>query len=521
MGIISFINDKIVWGAPMLCAMLFTGVYFSVKSRFFQVRKFLTVLKSTIFSRSKTTESGTSPFRAMCQALAATLGTGNIAGVGSALAVGGAGAVFWMWVCAVFGMMTGFAENALGFLYRKRGKDGTFHGGAMYYIRGGLEKKRLTKRIAKPLSLIYAGLCVLAGFGMGNAAQMNSASEALKISFGVPPIVTGISLAALAAVVVFGGVKRIAAFSAKIVPIMSGFYIIGAAYILISNAARLPEVFGEIFSSAFGFSAVGGGIFGAAVKTAVPMGFKRGAFSNEAGLGTSVFAHTASDMKSAKICGMWSIFEVFFDTIVMCGLTAAVLLTSGCRLPEKDEVLRAVTEETQYFRLSENDEIITDSAAHGGKIRCFGVHGEEFFADLPDSAPYSNVLQITGISRDGKLVGAVIERVSGAGLASVAFKSEFGDWAGGVLSVLVAMFAFSTVIGWSYFGSEAACFIFGNRIRKPFLVAFTAFSIVGATVNMGLAWGVADMLNGLMALPNLFAVFVLRKEALAQLGERV
>ena len=521
MGIISFINDKIVWGAPMLCAMLFTGVYFSVKSRFFQVRKFLTVLKSTIFSRSKTTESGTSPFRAMCQALAATLGTGNIAGVGSALAVGGAGAVFWMWVCAVFGMMTGFAENALGFLYRKRGKDGTFHGGAMYYIRGGLEKKRLTKRIAKPLSLIYAGLCVLAGFGMGNAAQMNSASEALKISFGVPPIVTGIALAALAAVVVFGGVKRIAAFSAKIVPIMSGFYIIGAAYILISNAARLPEVFGEIFSSAFGFSAIGGGIFGAAVKTAVSMGFKRGAFSNEAGLGTSVFAHTASDMKSAKICGMWSIFEVFFDTIVMCGLTAAVLLTSGCRLPEKDEVLRAVTEETQYFRLSENDEIITDSAAHGGKIRCFGVHGEEFFADLPDSAPYSNVLQITGISRDGKLVGAVIERVSGAGLASVAFKSEFGDWAGGVLSVLVAMFAFSTVIGWSYFGSEAACFIFGNRIRKPFLVAFTAFSIVGATVNMGLAWGVADMLNGLMALPNLFAVFVLRKEALAQLGERV
>ena len=140
---------------------------------------------------------------------------------------------------------------------------------------------------------------------------------------------------------------------------------------------------------------------------------------------------------------------------------------------------------------------------------------------MPDSAPYSNVLQITGISRDGKLVGAVIERVSGAGLASVAFKSEFGDWAGGVLSVLVAMFAFSTVIGWSYFGSEAACFIFGNRIRKPFLVAFTAFSIVGATVNMGLAWGVADMLNGLMALPNLFAVFVLRKEALAQLGERV
>lgn len=517
MGIISFINDKIVWGAPMLCAMLFTGVYFSVKSRFFQVRKFITVLKSTIFSRSKTTDSGTSPFRAMCQALAATLGTGNIAGVGSALAIGGAGAVFWMWICAIFGMMTGFAENVLGFLYRKRGKDGTFHGGAMYYIRGGLEKKRSTKRLAKPLSLIYAGLCVLAGFGMGNAAQMNSASEALKIGFGVPPLVTGFLLAALAAVVVFGGVNRIAAFSAKIVPIMSGFYIIGALYILIANAARLPEVFGEIFSSAFGFSAVGGGIFGAAVKTAVSMGFKRGAFSNEAGLGTSVFAHTASDMKSAKICGMWSIFEVFFDTIIMCGLTAAVLLTSGCKLPEKDVVLSSVTEGTQYFRLNERDEIITDGKLNGGKIGCFGVHGEKIEAQLPDSAPYSNVMQITGISEGGKIVGAVIEPVSGSGLASIAFKSEFGDWAGGVLSVLVAMFAFSTVIGWSYFGSEAACYIFGNRIRKPFLVVFSAFSIIGATVNMGLAWGVADMLNGLMAIPNLFAVFALRREVFAQL----
>ena len=519
MDVISFINDKIIWGAPMLCAMLFTGVYFSVKSRFFQVRNFFGVLKSTIFSRSKTTENGTTPFRAMCQALAATLGTGNIAGVGSALAIGGAGAVFWMWVCAIFGMMTGFAENVLGFLYRKRDKNGVFHGGAMYYIRGGLEKNRSTKCLAKPLSVIYAGLCVLAGFGMGNAAQMNSASEALKVGFGVPPLVTGIVLAVAAAAVVSGGVNRIAAFSAKIVPIMSGFYIIGAVYILIANASRFPEVFGEIFSSAFGFSAIGGGIFGAAVKTAVSMGFKRGAFSNEAGLGTSVFAHTASTMKSAKICGMWSIFEVFFDTIIMCGLTAAVLLTSGCRLPEKDEVLRAVTEGTQYFRLTENNEIITNGAMNGGKIRCFGVHGEEIFAQLPDSARYSNVMQITGISQDGKIVGAVIEPVSGSGLASIAFKSEFGDWAGGVLAVLVAMFAFSTVIGWSYFGSEAACYIFGNRIRKPFLVAFTAFSVVGATVNMGLAWGVADMLNGLMALPNLFAVFVLRKEVLEQLDK--
>ena len=517
MEIIAFLNDKIIWGAPMLCAMLFTGIYFSVKSRFFQVRKFGAVLKETVFTREKRGKNGTSPFQAMCQALAATLGTGNIAGVGSALAIGGAGAVFWMWICAVFGMMTGFAENVLGFLYRKRDEHGNFHGGAMYYIRDGLAKKGALKRIAKPLSLVYAGLCLLAGFGMGNAAQMNSAAEALKVGLGVPPLVTGIALAGLAAVVVFGGVKRIAAFSAKIVPIMSGFYIIGSVYILIANAARLPDVFGEIFGSAFGLRAVGGGLFGAAVKTAVSMGFKRGAFSNEAGLGTSVFAHTASDMKSAKVCGMWSIFEVFFDTIVMCGLTAVVLLTSGCGLPDKTAVLSGITEETQYFQLTENDEIIAKTGQNGGKALCFGVHGEKFYAEIPNSAPYSNVMQVTGISRGGKIVGAQIEPVSGAGLASIAFRTEFGDWAGGVLSVLVAMFAFSTVIGWSYFGSEAACFLFGNRARKPFLVIFTAFSVVGAAVNMAVAWGISDMLNGLMALPNLFAVLALRKEVINEL----
>ncbi len=517
MHFISFLNNKIIWGAPMLCAMLFTGIYFSVKSRFFQVRKFFYVLRSTIFSKSEKGKNGTTPFQSMCQALAATLGTGNIAGVGSALAIGGAGAVFWMWICSIFGMMTGFAENALGFLYRKKDENGVFHGGAMYYIKDGLEKKRFTRHIAAPLSMIYAALCLLAGFGMGNAAQMNSSAEALRVSFNIPPIVTGIVLALLAAAVVFGGVKRIASFSAKIVPIMSGFYIIGSVYILIRNAEKLPDIFGEIFSSAFGFSAVGGGIFGSAVKTAVSMGFKRGAFSNEAGLGTSVFAHTASDMKSAKVCGMWSIFEIFFDTVVMCGLTAVVLLASGCNLPDKNEVLSSVGTETEYFRLCDNDEIITHGNNLNGKILCRGIHGEIIFAETTGSVTYSNVMQVTGISRDGKIVSAVIEPVSGAGLASLAFSDTFGSWAGGVLSVLVTMFAFSTVIGWSYFGSEAVRYLFGERSVKPFTVIFTAFSVVGAAVNMQVAWGIADILNGLMALPNLFAVFILRKEALEQL----
>ena len=205
----------------MLALMLFTGIMLSVRSGFFQIRKFPKILKSTVFSKSEKNEE-ISPFAAMCQALAATLGTGNIAGVSTAVAIGGAGAVFWMWVSAVFGMMTGFAENVLGLMYRKK-ENGVYKGGAMYYIRDGLAENPKTRKLSRPLSVMYAFLCVASGFGMGNAAQMNSASEAMKSGFGVPAVVTGVVLAVLAAFIVFGGAKRISSFSAKIVPLMSAF----------------------------------------------------------------------------------------------------------------------------------------------------------------------------------------------------------------------------------------------------------------------------------------------------------
>ncbi|MCM1166988.1 MAG: amino acid carrier protein [Lachnospiraceae bacterium] len=495
--VISFINDNIVWGAPMLCLMLFTGVLFTVKTGFFQLRKFPVILRSTVFSKPDSRDANSvSPFAAMCQALAATLGTGNIAGVSTALAVGGAGAVFWMWISALFGMMTGFAENVLGTLYRRR-ENGEYKGGAMLYIRDGLSESPKTRPLAKPLSALFAALCVLAGFGMGNAAQMNSASEALRTSFGVPPLVTGIVLAALAAVIVFGGVKRISAFTAKLVPLMSAFYIIGSLYIIISSANELPAVLENIVKSAFGIKQLGGGIAGAAVKTAVSMGFKRGVFSNEAGLGTSVFAHISSGVKSPVICGMWSVFEIFFDTIVMCSLTALVLLTSGCRAEKLD--ITDVTAKTQYFRLTESDSLITDGVELNGSIT------------------HSNIAAVTGVADDsGRIIAARIEPLNGVGLASYAFSAKFGKPAGAVLSVLVVMFAFSTVIGWCYFGGEAVSFLFGDRAKKPFCAAFIAFSVVGATFNMSVAWGVSDMLNGLMALPNLFAVLCLRKKVFAE-----
>ncbi|MCH5205064.1 MAG: sodium:alanine symporter family protein [Oscillospiraceae bacterium] len=525
MEILSFINNNIVWGVPMLSLMVFTGAFFSIKTRFFQLRKFPSVLKSTVFSkpesRSKEKTKGEStPFEAMCQALAATLGTGNIAGVGTALCVGGAGAVFWMWICSIFGMMTGFAENVLGFLYRKRDKSGEWHGGAMYYIQGGLEKRRSTRKIAKPLALIYAALCTAAGFGMGNAAQMNSAAQALEISFGTPAIITGIALAALAAIVIFGGKKRVWSFCSKIVPIMSGFYIIGSLYIIFTNIENVPGAFKCIFSGAFGLSQIGGGIFGAAVKTAISMGFKRGAFSNEAGLGTSVFAHTSSSIKSAKLCGMWSIFEIFFDTIVMCTLTAAVLLSGKCTpLPTADAALRSVSAQTSYFRLTDSEKIISEGVELDNKIRCISIYGEEFYADAPKGLTYSNIFEIKAEFSDQKVTSATITAVSGAGLASFAFSGAFGKTASGILAVLTAMFAFSTVIGWSYFGAEAISFLFGQRAVMPFRIVFIAFSVVGAVIDLRVAWAVSDLLNGLMALPNLIAVLILSKEALKAIEE--
>ena len=500
--ILASINDRVIWGVPMLCLMLATGISFTVRTGFFQLRKAGHILKSTVFSRDKKSEEGVSPFASMCQALAATLGTGNIAGVSTALSVGGAGAVFWMWISAFFGMMTGFAENVLGLVYRKKDqKSGRYSGGAMQYISRGLAESPKTRPLAKPLAVAYALLCVIAGFGMGNAAQMNSAAEAVGTSFGLPQIVTGAVLAGLAALIVFGGAKRIFAVTSKLVPLMSGFYIIACVFILISNAGDIPRAFESIIKSAFGLRQVGGGIAGAAVKTAVSMGFKRGVFSNEAGLGTSVFAHSQSRIKEPVVCGMWSIFEIFFDTIVMCTLTALVLLVSGTDISTE---IPTVTRDVQYFRLTNSDRLITDGVFLPDELTLYNTQGEKLTAKLGGEFTYSNIIMIKAGQKN-----AIAEPLRGVGLMECAFTARFGKPAGAVLSVLVAMFAFSTVIGWSYFGGEAAAFLFGDRARKPYCVVFIAFSVIGACVDMTAAWGISDLMNGLMAVPNLFALLML------------
>lgn len=532
MQIIEQINN-IIWGAPTLLLMLSAGTLFSIGTGFFQLRHIGHWLKCTIFSRTGQKNSGNgtiSQFQAMSSALAATLGTGNIAGVSAALAAGGAGAVFWMWISALLGTMTGFAENVLGIYYRRTAADGSHQGGAMCYISGGLAQTGFAKRLAKPLAAIFAALCVLSAFGMGNMAQLNAAADVLKSSFGIPPIVSGIALCIPTALIIFGGIKRVGGITEKLVPFMSGFYILGAMWIAVKNAGQLPAVLGSVIEGAFGIDAVSGGISGYIIKQAVSMGFRRGVFSNEAGLGTSVAAHASSDVEEPCVQGMWSIFEVFFDTMIMCSLTAVVLLASPCTAPTAEDAFSRISLQPQYFRLTDSTQIITDGVplllTDAGTPTDFRtVYGTGFTVEIAQGGQtFSNLMTVTGVQKlsdsgepifldSAKSVplisGVIISEVTGAQLSTYAFSQTFGSAAGKLLAIAVLLFAFSTVIGWSCFGADAAVYLFGERARKPFCTIFAALTIPGAVMDFSAVWGLCDMFNGLMALPNLAALFLL------------
>ncbi len=329
----SFING-IVWGPFMLCILLGVGIFYTFKLRFFQIRHFKLWWKKTfcsIFTQSNTTggKNKLSPFRAMATALAGAIGTGNIVGVAGAISLGGAGAVFWMWVAAVFGMATIFAENVLGVRYREK-RNGVFVGGPMYYIEKGLH--------CKWVAVIFAALCTLAALGMGNMTQANSVAGALKEGFGISPQISGIVIAAAAAFVIFGGIGRISALTEKLVPFMAVLYIFAALIVLTVNYRRIPGAFAEIICGAFDFRCAAGGFMGYGMSRALKYGISRGVFSNEAGLGSSPIVHAAADTDDPYTQGMWGMFQVFVDTIVLCTLMALCILTTGADISEPDSI---------------------------------------------------------------------------------------------------------------------------------------------------------------------------------------
>lgn len=317
-----------VWGVPMLVLLLATGIYLTAGTRFLQITKFRYVLKNTILSvfqngkaKKSKDKNAITPFQALATALAATVGTGNIVGVATAIAAGGAGAIFWMWVSAFFGMMTKYAEIVLGIYFRHKNARGEWVGGPMYYIEKGLRQKWL--------AVLFAVFCLFASFGIGSIAQVNGIATALQSSFHIPGFVTGAAVCVLVAVILLGGIQRIVGVTEKFVPVMAALYILGSLTVILVNVKHLPSAMAEIFQSAFSLRSAGGGIMGYGIASAMRYGFARGVFSNEAGLGSSVLVHASAEVREPVRQGLWGIFEVFFDTIVICTLTALAILTTG------------------------------------------------------------------------------------------------------------------------------------------------------------------------------------------------
>lgn len=328
--------NNVVWGWPALILLGFVGVLMTCLTKFFQLSHIGHWMKNTIGAIFKdkhvtghTKDRTISQFQSLCTALAATVGTGNIVGVAGAIAVGGPGAVFWMWLIAFFGMMTNYSENVLGILFRRKDAQGEWHGGAMYYLRDGLGSKKGCKTIGAVLAALFSFFCLLASFGIGNMSQVNSIVSNVHTAFGIPTIATGIFLLVAVGAVILGGLKRVANITEKLVPFMVILYLLGTLVIICMHITTIPAVFVSIFKGAFSLKSATGGVVGAGIATATKMGFKRGVFSNEAGLGSSVMVHSSSNVKEPVRQGMWGIFEVFADTIVVCTLTALSILTSG------------------------------------------------------------------------------------------------------------------------------------------------------------------------------------------------
>lgn len=503
--------NSVVWGPPILLLIIATGIYLTVRLGFFQVVHAKLVTKNTVgemFEKKPETQSknALSPFQALSTALAATVGTGNIVGVTTAVVSGGPGAVFWMWLSAFFGMMTKFSEIVLGMYYRKRNSDGEYSGGTMYFLEEGLKNKKGRGFLAKPLAVIFAFFCMFASFGIGNMSQVNSISESMLSGFNVPLIISGVAIAVITALVILGGLKRIGSFCEKLVPFMSIFYVGCSLVIIVMNYKMLPHAFAGIFQNAFRFEAVAGAAVGLLFKNAVTWGLKRGIFSNEAGLGSSVLAHASSAEKEPVKQAMWGIFEVFADTIIICTMTALIILTTSFNVNKANIPAMSLEEMKAAASVSEQVAILKDSST-GEDIEL--VENSPFEVSLEDGenlTSFSRVMKY-GKDSDGNFK---IEQLNGAALMTIAFQNTLGEWSAKILSVAIMLFALSTVIGWSVYGLTATNYLFKNKVVSLiYKLLFIAAIVVGSVTKLDVVWDLSDTLNGLMAVPNLIGVLLL------------
>ena len=423
--LITAINE-LAWGPPMLVLLLGTGLYLSLGLRFMTVRKIPVALRLLLQGRAGKGEGDISPFNALMTSLSATIGTGNIAGVATAVALGGPGALFWMWITALLGMATKYAEAVCAVRFREQDALGNYSGGPMYYIRNGLHKRWHW------LGFLFALFGSLAGFGLANTVQSNSVAEVLNDTFAIPPLATGLILMVLVGAVVLGGIKRIASVASWLVPFMAFSYVLMSLVVLVTHLEALPGAVVTIIDSAMNGTAAAGGFAGASVWAALRFGVARGVFSNEAGLGSAPIAHAAARTNQPVQQGMIAMLGTFIDTLVICTMTGLVIV-------------------------------------------------------VMDVWP-------TG--------------VSGASLTSMAFANAFpgGQY---VVTFGLCLFAFTTMIGWSFYGERCAVFLLGTRVIMPFRIAWVIAIPLGTLVELDLVWLIADTLNAFMAIPNLIALVLL------------
>ncbi|MCF0123676.1 MAG: sodium:alanine symporter family protein [Ruminiclostridium sp.] len=438
--------NGVVWGPPMMILLIGVGILMTVRMKGLQFRKFGFAMKNTlgkIFTKAEAGEGEMTPFQAVSTALAGTVGTGNIAGITAAVTLGGPGALFWLWVTALIGMATKYSEVLLAVKFRERNAVGDWVGGPMYYIKNGMGKKW------KWLGIAFSIFAALAALGTGNAIQSGNIVSAIDTvilsfkpdfgSFATVNLVLGLILAVLAAIVLFGGVKRLGAVTEKLVPFMAVVYIVACLVVVIFSSSALPAIFRDIFVGAFSPAGITGGAAGSMIVV-LTWGMKRGIFSNEAGLGTAPMAHATTSETVPVKQAVYGIFEVFLDTIIICTLTGLTLLCA-----------------------------------------CYK----------------SGIDLHYGIMGDTSLVAASLGTV---------FTQKGGAL---IIAIGLALFAFSTILGWALYGSRCCEFVFGAKAIKPYYIIYVICTVLGATVDLGVVWDIADTLNGLMAIPNLIAVAAL------------
>lgn len=433
--------NRFVWGIPALVLILGVGIYLTVCTRFAQIRMFPRAISSFIKQLISKGECNncTSPYQALCTALAATVGTGNLAGVAGAIAIGGPGSIFWMWVCALFGMVTKFAEATLAVRYRERNQNGEYVGGPMYIIRNGMGKKWTW------LASIYCFFAVVASFGVGNATQINAVIGGINSviqAYGgqqqfIIDLAIGIGLAILITLILLGGAKRIGMIAEKLVPFASVAYLLLGAVVLVARAQMIPDALSSIICGAISPRAVTGGMLGSAF-TALRVGASRGVFTNEAGMGTAAIAHASAQVKHPVQQGLLGIIEVFLDTIVICTMTALVILCSGVTIP----------------------------------------YGTD-----------------TGVT-----------------LTTQAFSAFFGDWVSIPIALSLCCFAIATILGWGLYGARSAQYLFGDKAWRSFVYIQAVTVVIGAILGTGTVWMLSEIVNGLMAIPNLIALAWLAPE---------